>query len=187
MVVHVRGICMPFVTCPILHFSLWSLHSSRYNAALVEARRLCWLWLADISTDTHTHTNIQCVDVFSLLSVCRTWSLIFSLTHTQRIISPTLSKFDTVNASNFIGAAVSHLFPPSPVFFTVFCDAGIQNWLLCLNSTKGVEIFDIILLFVLKLFQFKDNLNPFPLPCWCTALLARSRKLHLVPMLSFNW
>lgn len=140
-----------------------------------------------ISALTHTHTNIQCVDVFSLLSVCRTWSLIFSLTHTQRIISPTLSKFDTVNASNFIGAAVSHLFPPSPVFFTVFCDAGIQNWLLCLNSTKGVEIFDIILLFVLKLFQFKDNLNPFPLPCWCTALLARSRKLHLVPMLSFNW
>lgn len=34
-------------------------------------------------THTHTHTNIQCVDVFSLLSVCRTRSLIFSLTHTK--------------------------------------------------------------------------------------------------------
>lgn len=187
MVVHVRGICMPFVTCPILHFSLWSLHSSRYNAALVEARRLCWLWLADISTDTHTHTQIYSVWMYLACCPFVGRDHLYSLSHTQRIISPTLSKFDTVNASDFIGAAVSHLFPPSPVFFTVFCDAGIQNWLLCLNSTKGVEIFDIILLFVLKLFQFKDNLNPFPLPCWCTALLARSRKLHLVPMLSFNW
>lgn len=139
-----------------------------------------------ISALTHTHTQIYSVWMYLACCPFVGRDHLYSLSHTQRIISPTLSKFDTVNASNFIGAAVSHLFPPSPVFFTVFCDAGIQNWLLCLNSTKGVEIFDIILLFVLKLFQFKDNLNPFPLPCWCTALLARSRKLHLVPMLSFN-
>lgn len=139
-----------------------------------------------ISALTHTHTQIYSVWMYLACCPFVGRDHLYSLSHTQRIISPTLSKFDTVNASNFIGAAVSHLFPPSPVFFTVFCDAGIQNWLLCLNSTKGVEIFDIILLFVLKLFQFKDNLNPFPLPCWCTALLARSRKLHFVPMLSFN-
>lgn len=139
-----------------------------------------------ISALTHTHTQIYSVWMYLACCPFVGRDHLYSLSHTQRIISPTLSKFDTVNASNFIDAAVSHLFPPSPVFFTVFCDAGIQNWLLCLNSTKGVEIFDIILLFVLKLFQFKDNLNPFPLPCWCTALLARSRKLHLVPMLSFN-
>lgn len=139
-----------------------------------------------ISALTHTHTQIYSVWMYLACCPFVGRDHLYSPSHTQRIISPTLSKFDTVNASNFIGAAVSHLFPPSPVFFTVFCDAGIQNWLLCLNSTKGVEIFDIILLFVLKLFQFKDNLNPFPLPCWCTALLARSRKLHLVPMLSFN-
>lgn len=139
-----------------------------------------------ISALTHTHTQIYSVWMYLACCPFVGRDHLYSLSHTQRIISPTLSKFDTVNASNFIGAAVSHLFPPSPVFFTVFYDAGIQNWLLCLNSTKGVEIFDIILLFVLKLFQFKDNLNPFPLPCWCTALLARSRKLHLVPMLSFN-
>lgn len=139
-----------------------------------------------ISALTHTHTQIYSVWMYLACCPFVGRDHLYSLSHTQRIISPTLSKFDTVNASNFIGAAVSHLFPPSPVFFTVFCDAGIQNWLLCLNSTKGVEIFNIILLFVLKLFQFKDNLNPFPLPCWCTALLARSRKLHLVPMLSFN-
>lgn len=139
-----------------------------------------------ISALTHTHTQIYSVWMYLACCPFVGRDHLYSLSRTQRIISPTLSKFDTVNASDFIGAAVSHLFPPSPVFFTVFCDAGIQNWLLCLNSTKGVEIFDIILLFVLKLFQFKDNLNPFPLPCWCTALLARSRKLHLVPMLSFN-
>lgn len=166
-------------------------YTSHYGLSIAAGTMQHWWRLegfvgCDLLISALTHTQIYSVWMYLACCPFVGRDHLYSLSHTQRIISPTLSKFDTVNASNFIGAAVSHLFPPSPVFFTVFCDAGIQNWLLCLNSTKGVEIFDIILLFVLKLFQFKDNLNPFPLPCWCTALLARSRKLHLVPMLSFN-